>query len=113
MADAEKVIKGLELCTEITQDGCMMLCPYKDEQDETYSGFCEQVLKCDALDLLKSQQAEITEKDETRAELERCSVARMKEQQEEIERLKEMQRVDNCERCRFKDKCLTGRQLSR
>ena len=34
-------------------------------------------------------------------------------QQEEIERLKEMQRVDNCERCRFKDKCLTGRQLVR
>ena len=31
----------------------MMLCPYKDEKDETYSGFCEQVLKRDALELLK------------------------------------------------------------
>ena len=59
MEKLEKVIKGLELCTEITQDGCMMLCPYKDEQDETYSGFCEQVLKRDALELLKEQQEKI------------------------------------------------------
>ena len=57
MPDREKVLKGLELCTEITQDGCLMLCPYKDEQDETYSGFCEQVLKRDALSLLKEQEA--------------------------------------------------------
>ena len=55
MADVEKVITGLELCTNISQDGCLMLCPYKDEQDETYSGFCEQVLKRDALELLKEQ----------------------------------------------------------
>ena len=41
------------------------------------------------------------------------TLALLKSQQAEIERLKEMQRVDNCERCRFKDKCLTGRQLDR
>lgn len=54
--DREKVIKGLELCANISQDGCLMLCPYKDEQDETYSGFCEHVLKQDALALLKEQK---------------------------------------------------------
>lgn len=57
MIGREKVIKGLELCTNISQDGCLMLCPYKDEKDETYSGFCEQVLKQDALALLKEQEA--------------------------------------------------------
>jgi len=53
MIDREKIIKGLELCANISPDGCLMLCPYKDEKDETYSGFCEQVLKQDALTLLK------------------------------------------------------------
>ena len=52
----EKVIKGLECCTNISPDGCLMLCPYKDEKDETYSGFCEQVLKQDALAMLKEQE---------------------------------------------------------
>lgn len=56
MTDREKVITGLELCTNISPDGCLMLCPYKDEKDETYSGFCEQVLKQDALALLKEQE---------------------------------------------------------
>ena len=64
MANIEKVITGLELCTEITQDGCLMLCPYKDEQDETYSGFCEQVLKHDALQLLREYK-EIINSDKT------------------------------------------------
>lgn len=59
MSDRAKVIEGLELCTNISPDGCLMLCPYKDEQDETYSGFCEQVLKQDALAMLKDQEAEI------------------------------------------------------
>lgn len=59
MTDMENVIKGLELCTNISPDGCLMLCPYKDEKDETYSGFCEQVLKQDALALLKEQDKEI------------------------------------------------------
>ena len=59
MPDREKVITGLELCTDISQDGCMMLCPYKDEKDETYSGFCEQVLKQDALELIEEQEKEI------------------------------------------------------
>jgi len=57
MIDREKVMAGLELCTNISQDGCLMLCPYKDEKDETYSGFCEQVLKQEALALLKEQEA--------------------------------------------------------
>lgn len=57
MPDREKVITGLELCTNISPDGCLMLCPYKDEKDETYSGLCEQVLKQDALSLLKEQEA--------------------------------------------------------
>ena len=57
MEDIEKVLNGLELCTNISPDGCLMLCPYKDENDETYSGFCEQVLKQDALALLKEQEA--------------------------------------------------------
>ena len=55
MIDKEKVIKGLEICTNISPDGCLR-CPYKDEKDETYSGFCEQVLKHDALSLLKEQE---------------------------------------------------------
>lgn len=59
MIDREKVMTGLELCTNISPDGCLMLCPYKDEKDETYSGFCEQVLKQDALALLKEQEATI------------------------------------------------------
>lgn len=61
MADREKVITGLELCTDISQDGCKMLCPYRNEQDETYSGFCEQVLKRDALALLKEQSTQIAQ----------------------------------------------------
>ena len=59
MDNFEKVTTGLELCTNISQDGCMMLCPYRDEVDETYPGFCEQVLKQDALDTIRKQQAEI------------------------------------------------------
>ena len=55
--DKEKVITGLELCTDISPDGCKMLCPYRNEQDETYSGFCEQVLKRDALALLREKEA--------------------------------------------------------
>ena len=51
--DREKVIKGLEICGG---NDCTT-CPYKDEKDETYSGFCEQVLKRDILTLLKEQEA--------------------------------------------------------
>ena len=58
MVDREKAITGLELCTDISHDSCMMLCPYRNEQDETYSGFCEQVLKHDALALLREQETE-------------------------------------------------------
>ena len=57
MPDREKVITGLELCTNISPDGCLTRCPYKDEKDETYSGFCEQVLKRDTLALLKEHEA--------------------------------------------------------
>ena len=65
MLDMEKVMTGLELCTNISPDGCLMLCPYKDEKDETYSGFCEQVLKQDAIDLLKDQEETISNLNET------------------------------------------------
>ena len=54
MIDKEKVIKALEMCEK---KDCT-LCPYKDEKDETYSGFCEQVLKQDALALLREQEAD-------------------------------------------------------
>lgn len=64
MPDREKVMTGLELCTAITQDGCLGLCPYKDERVETYSGFCEQVLIRDALSLLKEQAELLKEQDE-------------------------------------------------
>ena len=56
--NVEKVDTGLELCTSITPDGCLMLCPYKNEQDQTYSGFCEQVLKRDALSVIRELKAE-------------------------------------------------------
>ena len=52
MEKLERVITALELCTDVSQDDCMMLCPYKDEQDETY-GLCEHIMKQDALALLK------------------------------------------------------------
>ena len=58
MADKD-VITALELCANISQDGCMMLCPYKDDQDETYPGLCEHIMKQDAIELIKRQQAEI------------------------------------------------------
>ena len=57
--DIEKVISGLELCTHISPDSCLMLCPYKDEQDEIYPGFCEEVLKHDAVKIIEEQQKEI------------------------------------------------------
>lgn len=52
MEKIERVITALELCTNISQDGCMMLCPYKDDQDETYPGLCEHIMKQDVLELL-------------------------------------------------------------
>lgn len=55
MPDPEKVIKGLEICANISPDSCSMLCPYEDERDEACSGACKQVLKQDALALLKEQ----------------------------------------------------------
>ena len=51
----ENAITGLEFCTNRSQDGCRMLCPYKDDQDETYPGLCEHILKQDALEALKKQ----------------------------------------------------------
>lgn len=75
MDDFKKVTTGLELCTRISQDGCLMLCPYKDEKDETYPGFCDFVLKLDALKLLKEQQEKI-----------KCLRAIIKKKDHEIER---------------------------
>ena len=41
MADREKVIKGLECC----QSKDCVNCPYKEEQDETYSGLCQHIME--------------------------------------------------------------------
>ena len=91
MANLDKVLKGLECCSDMITVGgkhCYeQKCPYASMFDT-----CREQLAVDAIELLKSQQTEITEKDETIAELERCSVAQIAEQQKEIERLKEMNR---------------------
>ena len=89
MADAEKVIKTLECCIE--SDNCgNHSCPYWDFDGEIS---CRTQMEVDALDLLKSQQAEIdgliidlaAEKEEAgrAAEL-------LKSQQAETDRLKDI-----------------------
>ena len=54
MADLDKVIKGLKVCTNpATKRGCLDgLCPYDGKG-------CRSAMEWDALELLKSQQAEI------------------------------------------------------
>lgn len=51
MAGREKVIKGLELCNNHQNRDCTE-CPYNDG-----TLFCADVLMCDALELLKEQEA--------------------------------------------------------
>ena len=51
MIDREKVIDGLEHCSDRTQKRCNPTCPYNDRV------FCETELAQDALALLKEQEA--------------------------------------------------------
>ena len=56
MIDKQKMqetLNALELCTIRTPEICSVKCPYRKERDETYSGFCEHVLKLDVLSLLR------------------------------------------------------------
>lgn len=55
MADIEKVIKGLECCTN--GDLCSGNCPYDDEYDDVVD--CTSELAKDAIETIKEQQAEI------------------------------------------------------
>lgn len=52
MADRDKVIKGLELCSREPKQtiGCLLDCPYEDVDG------CRKVLMRDALALLKAQE---------------------------------------------------------
>ena len=56
MADIEKVIKGLEFCTSTT--GCKG-CPYEDPCHDIEQRILGEAIMRDALELLKEQQAEI------------------------------------------------------
>ena len=54
MVNREKVIKGLELCTERSLD-CAAYCPYINASHDWMT--CTDVLMTDALALLKEQEA--------------------------------------------------------
>lgn len=87
--DREKVVKGIECCEKMGRlavEDCRDLdCPYYESE---IKWSCWVDVLTDTLELLKTQQTEIEEKNETIAELERCAVARMTEQQAEIKRLR-------------------------
>lgn len=51
MSDREKVMKGLECCSRLTDDYCET-CPY----NEILYGECHKLLKKGALELLKEQE---------------------------------------------------------
>lgn len=55
MPDREKVIKGLETCSQKTVLYVCGQCPYNNDDDDTYD--CTQALAEDALNLLKEQEA--------------------------------------------------------
>ena len=59
MADREKVIKGLECCSEYIEDASCSDCPYADD------GECTSELAHDVLDLLKEQEEQIKTRDES------------------------------------------------
>ena len=65
MADIEKVIKGLEICRHrvISQENCKE-CPYIYDGRAKQSN-CEGVLHWDALALLKEQEGQIKNRDES------------------------------------------------
>ena len=59
MVDREKVLKGLECCSESISKACPMECPYRVEclmQDDTSHMY--SVMR-DALELLKEHEAQI------------------------------------------------------
>lgn len=58
MADIEKVIKGLEHCSDRTNRRCNPTCPYHE------SDFCNSELAQDALELLKQSPVEPFKKDD-------------------------------------------------
>jgi len=64
MADREKVIKGLECCTN--GDVCISDCTYFKEFPMT-DGRCITALQADALSLLKEQEARVMTLDEVKA----------------------------------------------
>ena len=103
MADMDKVLKGLECCDKkYPRNAWCKYCPY--EPDCCHDSTCDNLIR-DALELLKQYRGLAKALEQSNAVNEHLNA--------EIERLKEMQQVDHCERCRFKDKCLTGRQLDR
>jgi protein-arginine kinase activator protein McsA len=55
MIDKEKVIKGLETCSQKTVLYVCGQCPYNNDDSDTYD--CTQALSEDALLLLKEQEA--------------------------------------------------------
>ena len=57
MTDLDKVLKGLECCGDINKTQCH-LCPY-DYNGRSDRHECTADMASDALDLLKSKQAEI------------------------------------------------------
>ena len=57
MPDWEKLIKGLETCSQKTVLYVCGQCPYNNDDSDTYD--CTQALSEDALALLKEQQSQI------------------------------------------------------
>ena len=51
MPDKEKVLKGLECCSDRIGKRCRSVCPYHERN------YCESELAADALELLKEQEA--------------------------------------------------------
>ena len=57
MTDCEKLIKGLETCSQKTVLYVCGQCPYNNDDSDTYG--CTQALSEDALALLKEQRSQI------------------------------------------------------
>ena len=57
MPDWEKLIKGLETCSQKTVLYVCGQCPYNNDDSDTYD--CTQALSEDALDMLKEQRSQI------------------------------------------------------
>ena len=63
MPDMEKVIIGLETCSQKTVLYVCNQCPYNNDDSDTYD--CTQALSEDALALLKEQDAKIKSLEQT------------------------------------------------